>query len=696
MITRAQTTAPFRMIALALFSLLLALLLVAIAPPCGTSADTFRPVVRGRRGVVAGGHPLSVEAGLRVLQRGGNAVDAGVATILAASVIEFSHFSFGGEVPILIKLRDQPVSVVEGMGPAPLKATREFFVQNAQARGGRNDLVTAPDSARAQGGAEAATTGIARESSAADTAASRAGSSVPASDDAMSKARARRSETRQVVRDPDWIGSPATTNPPPSARLYIPSTGPLAATVPAVLDACVTALDRFGTMPLADVIQPAIELADGFPLDELRVEYIRTRAGVFSQWPEARRIFLPNGQVPRVGDVFAQADLARTLRAVVKAEADARGRGRHEALMAARDYFYKGPVGRRIGEFMQANGGLLAAEDLARFRARVGEPVRGNYRGYEVYKAGFWTQGPALIEVLNILEGFDLRGAGHNSADYVHMLAEALKLGFADRDRYFGDPNFVNVPAAALLSKEYARARRELIHSESASVDYRPGDPARLRALLAGIAQPVARESQVPPAERANDTTCVNVIDRDGNMFSATPSGAWLPAVVAGDTGVLMGQRLQSAMLDAASPNVVAPGKRPRITLTPTLVLKNGQPFMVLSTPGGDNQDQALLQVLFNVIEFGMNPQEAVEAPRFDTQHLVSSFDDHSFLPGSLNVESRFDEAVIKELRQRGHKIKVQTAWGTLSAPTVVIYDAQSGVISGGADPRRGRYAVAW
>jgi gamma-glutamyltranspeptidase/glutathione hydrolase len=214
--------------------------------------------------------------------------------------------------------------------------------------------------------------------------------------------------------------------------------------------------------------------------------------------------------------------------------------------------------------------------------------------------------------------------------------------------------------------------------------------------VLATAGERVSRVSSVPEIERANDTTCVNVIDKDGNLFSATPSGAWLPAVVAGDTGVLMGQRLQSALIDESSPNVVAPGKRPRITLTPTLVLKAGDPYMVLSTPGGDNQDQALLQVLLNIIEFGMSPQEAVEAPRFDTQHYVSSFDDHEFLAGSLNIESRFEEKTIGALKERGHKVKIQTAWGTLSSPTVIVYNALTGVSAGGADPRRGRYAVAW
>jgi gamma-glutamyltranspeptidase/glutathione hydrolase len=603
-------------------------------PVTTSQADTFRPVVRGKRGVVAGGQPLSVEAGLRTLQRGGNAVDAGVATILAASVIEFSHFSFGGEVPILIKLKGQKVVVIEGMGQAPMKATREFFVNRAHADGA-----------------------------------------------------------------PSLTGPGQTTMPGSRRGGLIPSTGPLSATVPAVLDACITALDQFGTKTLAEVIEPAIELADGFPIDELRVQYIRTRSPIFSQWPDAKRLFLPGGEIPKAGDIFVQADLARTLREIVGAE-KAASKGsrnkRHEGLMAARDYFYRGPIAKRIGDYMQANGGLLAADDFARFAAKVGQPVETEYRGYQVYKAGFWTQGPAFIETLNMLEGFDLKKMGHNSPAYIHTLAEALKLALADRDRYYGDPNFVKIPMTELLSKNYAALRRPLIDERHASLAQQPGDPLNMKAVLASAVQTIGRASALPEIERANDTTCVNVVDKDGNLFSATPSGAWLPAVVAGDTGVLMGQRLQSSLTDPNSPNVVAPGKRPRITLTPTIVLKGGEPFMVLSTPGGDNQDQALLQVLLNIIEFGMNPQEAVEAPRFDTQHYVSSFDDHEFLPGSLNVEARVNSKTIEELSQKGHKVKVQSDWGTLSSPTVIIYDPKNGVASAGADPRRSRYAVAW
>ncbi|HKG45267.1 MAG TPA: gamma-glutamyltransferase family protein [Pyrinomonadaceae bacterium] len=613
---------------LVVFSLITAFVLAGF-PLTTSQADTFRPVVRGKRGVVAGGQPLSVEAGLRILQRGGNAVDAGVATTLAASVIEFSHFSFGGEVPILIKLKGQKVVVIEGMGQAPMKATREFFVN-----------------------------------------------------------RSSSDET-----------SGSTTMPGAKKTGMIPSTGPLSATVPAVLDACVTALDQFGTKTLAEVMEPAIQLADGFPIDELRVQYIKTRAPIFAQWTDARRVFLPGGEVPKVGDIFAQPDLARTLREIVRAErlaSKGTRNNRHAGLMAARDYFYRGPIARRIGDYMQENGGLIAAGDFAKFAAKVGQPVEADYRGYQVYKAGFWTQGPAMVETLNMLEGFDLKKMGHNSPAYIHTLAEALKLAMADRDRYYADPNFVKIPMAELLSKDYAALRRPLIDERRASLAQQPGDPMNMKAVLATAVQTIGRASALPEIERANDTTCVNVVDKEGNLFSATPSGAWLPAVVAGDTGVLMGQRLQSALTDPNSPNVVAPGKRPRITLTPTLVLKGGEPFMVLSTPGGDNQDQALLQVLLNIIEFGMNPQEAVEAPRFDTQHYVSSFDDHEFMPGSLNVESRVNLKTIQELSQKGHKVRVQGEWGTLSAPTVIIYDPKNGVASAGADPRRSRYAVAW
>ncbi len=589
---------------------------LSVVRPVG---DTFRPVVRGKRGAVAAGHPLSAEAGLRLLQQGGNATDAGCAAILAASVIEFSHFSFGGEVPIIIKPSSGAVTVINGQGIAPQLATRQFFLDQAKK------------------------------------------------------------------------GEPQKGPP------FIPSSGILPATVPGVLDAVVTALDRFGTKSLAVVMQPAIELADGVPIDELRASYIERTRKVYEPWPTSAKVFLPGGRAPKPGEMFSQPDLARTLREIVKAERTAASRGRHAALTAARDYFYKGVIARRISDFCAANGGLLRAGDFAAFHAKVEEPAHSSFRGYEVYKTGFFAQGPVMLEALNVLEGYDLRAMKHNSADYIHTLTEAMKLGFADRDRYYGDPDFVRVPGSELLSKEYAAMRRGLIDDKHASLEQRPGDPVNKKPLINGGPNPaLTGQSSVPEAERANDTTCVNVIDKDGNLFSATPSGAWLPAVVAGDTGVLLGQRMQSFLLEEGHPNVLQPGKRPRITLTPTVVLKDGKPFMVLSTPGGDNQDQSLIQVLLNIVEFGMNVQEAVEAPRFQTLHLVSSFDDHRFNPGMLNLEDRITKEVRDDLASRGHKVEVQAAWGNPSAPTVIRFYSDSGVIEAGADPRRGRYAIAW
>jgi len=597
-----------------LLAVSLAALTLAQAP---SRPDTFRPVVRVKRGVVAAGQPLSVEAGMRILHRGGNAVDAGVASVFAASVIEFSHFAFGGEVSLMIKPAGKPVTTISGQGIAPQRATREFFENRARGENG-------------------------------------------------GKAR-------------------------------IPGNGPLAATVPGVLDAMIVALDNFGTMKLADVLQPAIELADGFPLDEMRVNYIHNTRQIFEQWPEARAIFLPNGQEPKVGDIFIQKDLARTLRELVAVEKRNAARGRRAALQAARDHFYRGPIATRIGQAMERAGGLMRSSDLAAYHAEIAQPTHVSYRGYEIYKVGFWSQGPVMLETLNLLENFDLKRMGHNSADYIHTLIESLKLGFADRDRYYGDPHFVKVPGTELLSKEYAAIRRGLIDPKSASLEQRPGDPINMKgvAALTGPA-PETGPSQLSEAERAHDTTCVNVMDAKGNVFSATPSGAWLPAVVAGDTGVLVSTRLQSFLLAPGHPNDLQPGKRPRITLSPTIVLKDGQPFAALSSPGGDNQDQALLQVLFNVIEFGMNPQEAVEAPRFETMHLVSSFDEHRFNPGLCQIEGRVAGPVIDDLKQRGHKIEVKGAFEPWASPTIILFNPQTGVIQAGADVRRGRYVIGW
>lgn len=596
-----------------LISLMIPIALILFgAVVVGSPPDTFRPPVRGTRGVVAGGHPLVAEAGLRMLHRGGNAVDAGVAAVFAAAVIEISHFGFGGEVPVIIRMAGQPIRTINGQGQAPQLATREFFLGQTPPR--------------------------------------------------------------------------------------VPSTGPLAATVPGVLEAMIVALQNYGTMKLADVLQPAIELADGFPIDEMRVSYLERTRSVYEVWPESRAIFLPNGRVPKVGEIFVQKNLAASLRELVAVEKKMLGRkvSRRMALGAVSDHFYRGPLGRRFSEAIEKAGGLMRPSDLAGFEAEIDEPTRVNYRGYEVYKVGFWSQGPVMLETLNLLEGYDLKAMGHNSSEYVHTSIEAIKLAFADRDRFYGDPRFVKIPGLELLSKEYAVVRRGLIDTRRASLVQQPGDPLNRRSLI-GLGRPgETGPSSVPEAERANDTTCVNVIDAQGNVFSATPSGAWLPAFIAGDTGIPVSNRLQSFLLEAGHPNELKPGKRPRITLSPTLVMKDGHPFAALSTPGGDNQDQALVQVLLNMIEFGMNPQEAVEAARFETQHFVSSFDDHKYSPGSLILEARFGQSVIDEMKRRGHLVEVKENYAPSAAPTIVTYDHLTRVIQAGADVRRGRYAIGW
>jgi gamma-glutamyltranspeptidase/glutathione hydrolase len=401
---------------------------------------------------------------------------------------------------------------------------------------------------------------------------------------------------------------------------------------------------------------------------------------------------MPGGHLPKGGELFVQADLARTFQSLVEVEQQNAAKGRAAALEAVRNYFYRGPIAKRISDFCESAGCLLRAGDFAAYHARIEKPLETTYRGIEVYKVGFWSQSPVFLQNLNLLEGFDLKSMGHNSADYIHTVVEAMKLGYADRDAYYGDPDFSQIPIE-LVSKEYSNLRRPLISPNKASADHIPGDPARMQARAsAEFAR--ARYSRRNGEDR--DTTCVNVIDKDGNVLSATPSGAWIPAVIAGDTGIPLTQRAQAFVLTPGHPNQLAPHKRPRFTLTPTIALRNGQPWLAFSTPGGDSQDQTLLQVFLNVVEFGMNPEEAVEAPRFNSEAMYSTFDDHSDQPLVLDVETRISESVLATLRERGHKLVMQGDWGNPTAPTIVEYDAAAGVIKAGADVRGHRYALAW
>ena len=592
----------------------------------GQRKEFERPVrhaARGTRGAVAGGSDLAVDAGMRLYYKGGNAVDAGVATIFAASIVEYSHFGFGGEAPILVRTRDGKVHAIAGVGTMPKLATAEFF-------------------------------------------------------------RERRLMPGEITSPPDKFG----------LKGMVPVAGLMPALVPGMVDGALVALREYGVKSFADIIAPAVELADGAPIDEMRSNSIERSRRFFDLWPSSRRVFMPDGRVPLPGEIFRQPDLARTLRGMAEAErkALAAGQNRVAAIDAVRDYFYRGEIARKIDAFSKDNHGLLRYEDFAAFHLQPEEPVSTTYRGFEVYKPGFWSQGPSLIEALNILEGYDLRSLRLNSAEYIHTLVEALKLAYADRDTYYGDPKFAQVPADKLLSKSYAAERRRLIGA-LASLEFRPGKigphPPQHPSEM-----DMAR-FKIDDALMARDTTCVDAVDRDGVMLSSTPSGAWEPSVIAGDTGIPLTQRAQSFLLAPGHANELAGGKRPRVTLSPTLVTQSGKPYLALSTPGGDNQDQSLLQILLDVLEFGMTAEQAIEAPRFQTRHLVSSFDNHAMNPGDLLLDERVAGNVVAELMERKHKVGTRSRWSSGAAP-VLIRVTPGGVLEAGADPYGYRAARAW
>ena len=598
----------------------LAFLLLAAAGASTLWAGT-RPYVMGQRGVVVSGHHRASDAGLDMLKAGGNAVDAGVATVFAQAVTEFDRFGIGGEVPMLIYSAEEGrVVAVNGQGQAPRRATVEWFRGN---------------------GLEA-----------------------------------------------------------------IPGDCFLPAPVPAAVGSLILALREYGTMTLGQVLEPAVRLAEqGFAVFPSYLANLRRMEDRFrSEWPTSASVFLPGGRLPAVGDVLVQQDLGRMLRRLIAAEEAASPDGRQAGLQAAYDLFYRGEIAAEIVAFQKgfqctdANGftaaGLLELDDFQSFRPAVEEPARSSYRGVEVYKVGFWSQGPVLLQSLNILEGYDVKGLGHNTAAYLHLLAEAMKLAFADREWYYADPDFVGVPEAGLLSKEYAAARRALIDLASPSLKLRPGNPYPFEPSVVASA-PVPPEVLFRPDFPG--TTGTRVADADGNVFSATPSGGWFTAspIVEG-LGFVLGTRGQSFFLDAGRSNSLEPGKRPRTTLTPSLALRDGKPILAWGTPGGDAQDQVNLQVLLNVIEFGMDVQSAVDAPLMQILDFPPSFFPREIHPGVMRVESRMDPEVIEGLEALGHAVRPAGDW-SIGDATAVMIDHERGVLYGAAGPRRDKsYALAW
>ena len=582
----------------------------------GGAADDFttRPVIAGRRGVVASGHYLASEVGMHILRGGGNAVDAGVAMGFCLAVLEPHLNGIAGESPILIHhAASKRVVAINGQGVAPRAATIDWF----------------------------------------------------------------------------------------SKRGYglIPGDGLIAATVPSQPDNWITALAQFGTMSLETVLSPALDLArNGFPMYHgLRTAIEKCRDRFVAEWPGSAAIYLPEGRVPQWGDKFVNRAWADNMELLVRAERSHLGQGRSKALAAARDVFYRGHVAERIAEFCDRTtvrdatggeyGGLLRYEDLAAFHCEVEEPVSVDYHGLDVWKCGPWTQGPVFLQMLRLLEGFDLGGLGHNSPDYIHTWIECAKLAFADREFYYGDPAFANVPLDLLLSRAYAEQRRQLIDPSRSSLELRPGDqaPRPLKLILGD------------DRSYSGDTTHLCAIDSQGNMIAATPSGSWIPSnPVIPELGFPLGTRAQMFSLDPEHPNALAPGKRPRTSLTPSLVTREGQPFMVFGTPGGDQQDQWTLQFFLNLVDFGMDIQQALDAPTFHSQHFPSSFYPRAQYPGRIVMEQTIPDSVRDALARRGHEIEVGPAWSHGRVLGVRI-DVEHGLIFGGASPRgETGYAMGW
>ncbi len=469
----------------------------------------------------------------------------------------------------------------------------------------------------------------------------------------------------------------------------------LSGTVPGVVDAWFTLIDRWGTMSFAQVLQPAIEVAEqGFVLPAGLARSIATSRKL-QKYPSTMKLYWPGGKPPQPGDVFRNPDAGRTLRRLVEAEKAASGKGRHAGLLAARDRFYKGDIAREMAAFSEQNGGLFRYEDFASYTAEVEQPVSIAYRGYQIYKNASASQGPAELFALNMLEGYDLRKMGLNSAAYIHTSAEALKLAFADREKFLGDMDFIKIPFDGLLSKDYAAERRGLIDPDKASLELRPGDPSKFMKTPEPLARPVTVTTE-GDADHVGDTSYIAVVDKARNMVSFEPSlhSSWGTGVVMGDLGLIFNCRGDYYSLVPGEANALAPGKRPRSTLQSTLVMKDGEPFMILGSPGGDDQVMRTLQTLVNILDFGMNVQQAIEAPRWSTRAFPASPFPHTMYPGDLSVENRIPEAVQKALIAKGHKLTVSGGW-TMGSNAAIMVDVKKGFLSAGADPRVDAYAWA-
>jgi gamma-glutamyltranspeptidase/glutathione hydrolase len=490
-----------------------------------------------------------------------------------------------------------------------------------------------------------------------------------------------------------------------------PAYGPLAAVTPGTPGGLFTMLSEFGTMSLAQVLKPAMQLAEGYPMETSTADMIEKNKGRIKNWPYSKKIFLPhlneNREAPEGGEIFVQKDLFQMLSKLVDAESSAlkQGKSRKEAIQAAYDRFYRGDIAVEFVRGVQEQGGLITLEDLAKWKVKLEEPVSVNYRGIDVYKLTTWTQGPVMLQALNILENFDLKSMGYNSSRYIHTICQAMHLAFADRDFYYGDPDFLpSEPINGLLSKAYAKERAKSIQYERNDTLAGPGDPYPFeqkvnpfKSLLEKYKN--SHSSLISEEHREGffaGTTSIETADAEGWVVSVTPSGGWIPACVAGNTGIGLSQRMQAFVLDGADNpfNVLEPGKRPRVTLTPTLALRNNIPFVSFAVQGGDSQDQNLLQFFLNMVEFDMNVQEACEAPNVNSFQMKSSFDKHLSEPGRLLVNEQTPDWTRRELKKLGYLLEFDRK---TSGPINAIYfDHKHGSLWGGSSHFGEDYGIGW
>jgi gamma-glutamyltranspeptidase / glutathione hydrolase len=597
---------------------------------------TQKPPLHAKHWLAITGKPLAATAGATMFQKGGNAVDAACA-MLAAVASMWDVLSWGGETQALIYHPGlQKVLGVDALGVAPTGATASFY----RSRGYR----------------------------------------------------------------------------------YPPEYGPLAAVTPGTPGGLLTMLAEYGTLSLGEVLAPAIQLADGYPIEAQTANSIERSKAQIKQWKYSRAVFLPHlGQereAPETGELFVQKDLARTLRKLVAAERQAReaGKSRKEAILAAYARFYRGDIAQELVRGVQEEGGIITLEDLARWRVKVEEPLSTTYKGITVYKLPAWQQGPVMLEALNLLEGLELKAMGYNSARYIHTLYQVMNLAYADRDFYYGDPYFPpEEPVRGLLSKEYAKSRVGRINGQANDSTVKPGDPYPYQGETNPFTD-LLRQWTVMPApdtiQRRQDrteawlelfhqrfyagTTSIEAADEAGWVVSITPSGGWVPAVIAGRTGVGLSQRAQSFVTrpEDGPYNVIEPGKRPRVTLTPTLALKDGLPFLAFAVQGGDAQDQNLLQFFLDIVEFGMTPQQAAEAPNFNSYQMRSSFGTHEAIPGRLLLASSTPDSIRAQLGAMGYTLEFEER--TSGPINGILFDRRHGTMWGASSNHGEDYGIAW